>query len=160
MSNLFRKASDLKKDRRTALELDDLLHLPAFDHGHVIFQDFEQAWASTEPSKSPSTTATTTKIDDLNESQDVNRIRHAVLHVMGRRFYVAGVIKFVNTGLQFSFPLLLQAILRFIEDSQMGRIASDAPWHEEYKGYWLAACLFAAMAAKALTENAYVSIAR
>uniref|UniRef100_A0A7S3P1A1 Uncharacterized protein n=1 Tax=Amphora coffeiformis TaxID=265554 RepID=A0A7S3P1A1_9STRA len=169
MKDLFGKASALKKNHHTtALELDDLLRLPAFDYGHVIYQDFQDAWQETEPSpKEAVDDATkqqgrggereppTTYVTDLNESRDVDRIQHAALHVMGRRFYVAGMIKVFNTGLQFSFPLLLQAILQFIEDSQMGRIAPDAAWHQEYKGYWLAGCLFAAMAAKALTENAY-----
>jgi len=163
MKDLFRKASALKKNQhRTALEMDDLVKLPAFDFGRVIYQDFQDAWESSEPKEGSDTGAepkwgeTQPKtITDLNASQDVDRILHAALNVMGRRFYVAGMIKFINTGLQFSFPLLLQAILQFIEDSQMGRIPPDASWHEEYKGYWLAGCLFVAMAAKALTENAY-----
>jgi ABC-type multidrug transport system fused ATPase/permease subunit len=75
--------------------------------------------------------------------------------VIGCRFIVAGFIKVLNTSLQFSFPLLLQAILGFIEDTQQGRIAEDSSWGVEYRGYWLSALLCFAMAAKAVTENAY-----
>jgi hypothetical protein len=75
--------------------------------------------------------------------------------VFGRSFYVAGVIKFCNTMLQFSFPLLLNAILKYIEDTQSGAIGPDSPGGVRYRGYWLSTMLFVAISLKALAENAY-----
>ena len=163
MRPLFRKATALRKNHhKDLLEIDDLLHMPRCDHGRDINEDFQNAWASykaksdskdDETNDNPSTTVP----EDWHKAPDgpVDRLQHALLHVMGRRFIVAGFIKALNTCLQFSFPLLLQAILKFIEDTQQGRIPDDAPGTEKYRGYWLAACLFGAMACKALTENAY-----
>lgn len=75
---------------------------------------------------------------------------------MGPHFYIASVIKLFNSALQFSFPLLLNAILKFIEETQAGVIDPDtAPWYDVYRGYWLSSLLLLAMGCKAVTENAY-----
>ena len=158
---LFRKATDLRKDRSTLLQLDDLLQLPPWDHGHAIYEQFCQAWNETADANADAATNTipsgAKNFSEQVEEQGgkMDRLQHAVFHVAGRRFVVAGCIKVVNTCLQFSFPLLLQAILKFIEDTQQGRIAEDAPWMEQYRGYWLSLVLFLAMASKAVTENTY-----
>ena len=157
MRPLFRKATALRKDdHKQVLELDDLLRLPGWDHGHVIYQDFEKAWQATEPSDNAALQAGA-KIDwqKVKEEGQVARLRQTLFAVIGQRFITAGFIKVINSCLQFSFPLLLQAILRFIEDTQQGKISEDANWGEEYRGYWLSGLLFLAMVAKAVTENAY-----
>jgi ABC-type multidrug transport system fused ATPase/permease subunit len=64
----------------------------------------------------------------------------------------------VNTSLQFGFPLLLNAILKFIEDYQSGKILETDPWNERYRGYWLSVILLVAMVSKAITENNYFHI--
>lgn len=63
-----------------------------------------------------------------------------------------------NTSLQFAFPLLLNAILSFLEDYQKGVILDSDPWEVRYKGYWLSGILFFAMLCKAITENSYFHI--
>jgi ABC-type multidrug transport system fused ATPase/permease subunit len=98
------------------------------------------------------------KLSELSGAQGrmTKHLRRVLLQVMGRNFLVAGLIKALNSCLQFCFPLLLRAILAFIEDTQSGKINdATAEWHEKYRGYWLAALLFLAMASKAVTENAY-----
>lgn len=127
---LFRRASDLHKENK-ALELNDLLPLPKIDESSTIFH-----W---------------------NDTSTNEKVSQTMMKVMGRRFVLAGMIKVVNTGLQFTFPLLLRAILQFMEDTQAGRISSSLgdSWYDVYKGYWLSALLFAAMASKAVTENHY-----
>jgi ABC-type multidrug transport system fused ATPase/permease subunit len=131
---LFSRASDLHKQNR-ALEQEDLLPLPEMDMGKIIFPPFEQAWNA-----QPTETAT---------------IIPAVRAVIGRRFVAAGFVKLFNTSLQFSFPLILNALLKFMEQTQRGEIDPEDPWHMRYRGYWLSALLFVGMALKAITENLY-----
>ncbi len=149
---LFRRASDLIR-RGRALEQDDLLPLPKIDFGEVIGPKFEDAWQKRAGVAEP----TINKLEDLKGDTDMTttRIQRTLLDVMGPRFYVAGVIKMINSALQFCFPLLLNAILKFIEETQAGLIDDTAPWHERYRGYWLSAILLLTMASKAVTENAY-----
>jgi ABC-type multidrug transport system fused ATPase/permease subunit len=160
MRPLFRRAAYLSK-HQSALEQVDLLPLPTIDHGATILSDFERSWAATEKSTTGSTSTSTATIDtektinDGKEDQQTDRIRKAALAVMGVRFIVAGAIKFINSSLQFSFPILIRQILIFIEESQAGKIQDTDPWHERYRGYWLSALLFFAMGSKAVTENAY-----
>jgi ABC-type multidrug transport system fused ATPase/permease subunit len=156
MRPLFRRAAYLSK-HQSALEQVDLLPLPRIDHGAPILCDFERSWAATEKSTTGSITGTSTATNknDGKENQETDRIRKAAMAVMGVRFIVAGVIKFINSSLQFSFPILIRQILKFIEESQAGKIQDTDPWHERYRGYWLSALLFIAMGSKAATENAY-----
>jgi hypothetical protein len=163
---LFRRAAFLGK-QGLALEQDDLLPLPELDHSSRLGNVFEQTWVDDtdreQQQKKHAGDAATLEatarmsLADMKtaKSGDTVRMRKAVAAVIGRPFIIAGFIKVVNTALQFSYPLLLQAILAFIEDMQNGQIPPDAPASERYKGYWLSCILFACMAAKAMTENAY-----
>ncbi|EEC47522.1 predicted protein [Phaeodactylum tricornutum CCAP 1055/1] len=161
---LFQRASVLSKQGK-ALEHEDLLPLPTIDYGKRIGPAFANAWNKEEEhmqseQKRHSASEAPTVIgaglaDAVDGSYSTTRVRHAIFAVIGRRFLFAGLIKVLNTALQFSFPLLLNEILAFIEDTQAGRIPEDASWEDKYRGYWLSAILFAAMAAKAITENVY-----
>ena len=161
---LFRRASYLQKEN-AALEHEDLLPLPLLDYGRVVGKALEDAWDVQQQKEVAALRASgiTTppqrqlKLSELKGAQgrSTTKVRRAVAAVIGWQFWWAGCIKIVNTGLQFSFPLLLNAILSFIEDSQAGRIPENAPWYDTYRGYWLSAILFVAMAAKAVTENMY-----
>jgi ABC-type multidrug transport system fused ATPase/permease subunit len=161
---LFQRASVLSKQGK-ALEHEDLLPLPTIDYGKRIGPAFANAWNKEEEhmqseqkrhgaSEAP-TVIGAGLADAVDGSYSTTRVRHAIFAVIGRRFLFAGLIKVLNTALQFSFPLLLNEILAFIEDTQAGRIPEDASWEDKYRGYWLSAILFAAMAAKAITENVY-----
>lgn len=131
---LFHRASDLHKEGK-ALELTDLLNLPSIDLGGRLSSKFEGAWE--------------------REGKEAT-VKNAVRVVMGRKFILAGFIKLFNTCVQFTFPLLLSAILEFIEQTQAGEFRDeDTPWYDRYRGYWLSAILFSAMATKAVTENVY-----
>lgn len=160
MRPLFSRAAYLAK-HKSALETADLLPLPRIDHGEPILVNFERSWAATAAqaeTSAPTTTNVTdsgpTKEDEKKDTK-TDRIRRAAVAVMGVRFIVAGFIKFLNSVLQFSFPILIRQILKFIEDSQAGLISEDDSWSVRYRGYWLSAILFGAMACKAITENAY-----
>jgi hypothetical protein len=149
---LFQRANKLHK-RGEALQQEDLLPLPYTDHGEEIGNEFENAWKEQAALPAP----TVKKIEDLKDSDDEGtaRLRHALLAIMGPRFIVAGFIKALNTSLQFCFPLLLNSILKFIEETQEGLFDDSDSWHVRYRGYWLSAVLLLAMASKAITENAY-----
>jgi len=153
-NSLFTRASVLFK-RQEALEQEDLLPLPPRDHGQVNFQKFDEAWDNQDALNGGSG-------KKLSNDEDIKagspKLRKALKHILGWPFIVAGIVKFVNTSLQFGFPLLLNAILKFIEDYQKGLILETDPWHVRYRGYWLAATLFVAMGCKALTENNYFHI--
>jgi len=134
---LFRRAAWLHK-RGQALEHDDLLPLPAIDHGAQIGPAFEASWdrqkdAVNEKSDKPSMGGIS-ELRSSGEAQSTSRIRKALRSVLGRRFVAAGFLKAVNTGLQFAFPLLLNAILKFIEETQSGSIDDTDPWRIRYRG--------------------------
>jgi len=179
---LFERANKLKK-RGEFLEYRDLLPLPATDHGDEIGSQFDTAWkkqqalevelaqaeqhkqqqnqSSTTPAEKRATGATAPDDPTLDQVKDDKNdgsttvLRRTLMEVMGSRFVIAGFIKALNTALQFCFPLLLNAILKFIEETQAGFFDDTDPWHVRYRGYWLAATLLVAMALKAVTENAY-----
>lgn len=163
---LFRRAYYLISEEGGAggLQHEDLLPLPEEDHGRVVGGNFEAAYAKSRAAQlekyraSGQPVPVPQKLSELkgnSGSKSTQNVRAAIGAVLGRKYWVAGLIKVVNTSLQFSFPLLLGAILEFIEDAQAGKIPDDAPWYDTYRGYWLSAILFAAMAAKAVTENTY-----
>jgi len=120
---LFAKASELHKQDK-ALEENDLLPLASIDHAHLLIPQFEEAW------------------------NDSKLITKSIKAVIGKRFIKAGVIKAFNTCLQFTFPILLSAILKFMEETESYGIYST-------RGYWLSGLLFIAMALKAISENQY-----
>jgi ABC-type multidrug transport system fused ATPase/permease subunit len=150
MRPLFRRASYLSK-HETGLQHADLIPLPRVDFGEEINSNFERSWTATKPIIS-----TGEKQDDnVKAKQQTDRVRKAILAVVGRRFIIAGMIKVVNTSLQFTFPILIKLILKFIEDTQSGKISADDPGITRYRGYWLSAILFVFIAGKATTENQY-----
>ena len=154
---LFSQAARLRR-QGDVLEEDDLIPLADMDHARRIVSIFDVHYAkydekrtarvdaagtSKKKGKKQRTAAALTK-KDLEQ-----QLKRTLFSVMGWRFIIAGIVKMFNSGLQFTFPLLLSAVLRFIEESQTGVDVSPN------KGYWLSALLFVAMASKALTENTY-----
>lgn len=161
---LFRRATERHKVNQ-GLEQEDLLPLMECDLGRHIGPVFEKAWKDQVDSSS-NTTSTATLVQNGNHADDANtdsndaKLSTAIRAVIGRRFVTAGLIKILNTFLQFTFPLLLRAILRFIELSQRQQDPiennnEEQPWYITYEGYWLSGLLFLAMGAKAITENFY-----
>ena len=151
---LFRRANKLGA-RGEPLQLSDLLPLPAIDHSDKVGPLFEDAWKRHQEN-APATASSLEELKSDKSKLETTHLRQTITDVIKARFIVAGVIKFFNTALQFSFPLLLNAILRFIEETQSGAIDPDTdPWYEVYRGYWLSGVLFLFMAAKAITENNY-----
>jgi hypothetical protein len=156
MRPLFRRAR-YQTRRGTALQHEDLLPLPRIDYGEPIWSSFERSWESAAPhGASDNSEAGEDYADDADGNKNkTSRIRKALFGVMGRRFVMAGFIKMFNTALQFSFPLLLNQILKFIEATQAGAYSGEDPWYVQYRGYWLSTVLFFFMVSKAITENAY-----
>jgi hypothetical protein len=154
---LFDRATELGK-KAEPLQLDDLIPLPSFDHGDVIGSSFEEAWAKQDDVPAPKGKAKVKGLSDINSNSDhhsTTRLRKSLTAVIGRRFITAGFIKALNTCIQFSFPLLLNAILKFIDETTSGKIDENDEWSVRYKGYWLSVILLVAMASKAVTENTY-----
>ena len=156
MRPLFRRAAYLSK-HETALQHEDLIPLPDMDHGEKIISNFEHSWNATTPLMIPGKSGggDDDDDDDIKSKQQTDRVRKAIFAVVGRRFVIAGFIKLLNTALQFTFPILINLILKFIEDTQSGKISEADPWSDRYRGYWLSAVLFVFIAAKAITENQY-----
>lgn len=149
---LFTRAAQLHKENK-ALSIDDLCALPSKDFGSILSPKFEDAWKEQAE-----------KLDQRNNEGNKKKpktnstITKSLSAVTGRPFIYAGLIKAVNTAIQFLFPILLNEILKFIEGAQAGGDFLDEvddPWHVKYRGYWLSALLFLAMALKAITENFY-----
>lgn len=140
MSPLFRRAKD-HATRHERLENEDLLPLGSFDHGDRIHRLFHDRWSST------------------------HSLPRALLSVVGSRFVIAGAIKVLNSFLQFSFPLILNAILRYIEESSSSSSSTDTTTDSTtttttttwtlHRGYYLSALLMLVMVSKAITESAY-----
>jgi ABC-type multidrug transport system fused ATPase/permease subunit len=142
---LFSAASAQHKAGK-ALQFSDLLDLPEPDSGARARSSFQATWDRLIAGR-PSA--------DVPKKEREAAARKSIQSVLGRRFWAAGLVKALNTSLQFCFPLLLREILKFIELSQRGLIDPDASQFEKNKGYYLAGALGLAMAAKALSENAY-----
>ncbi|GKZ01209.1 hypothetical protein MPSEU_001072200 [Mayamaea pseudoterrestris] len=155
---LFQRAYYLSK-KGQALEHDDLLPLPPQDLASRVGTVFEESWAADlqkEENQKESLTADANNAGkEKKKGQDTKHMRKALAAVVGRPFLLAGLIKLINTCLQFSYPILLQQILAFIEDTQSGAISLNSSGGDRYRGYWLSCILFACMFAKAMTENAY-----
>lgn len=159
---LFSRASVLRR-QGDVLQQDDLVPLANIDQGGRILSIFDahytknaeklaaQRAADADGHTSGKKMKGKKKRDAAAQSKKEleRQLKKTLFAVMGKRFIVAGLVKMVNSGLQFTFPLLLSAVLRFIEESQAGVDVSPN------KGYWLSALLFAAMASKAVTENTY-----
>ncbi|KAL3913747.1 MAG: hypothetical protein SGILL_006368, partial [Bacillariaceae sp.] len=169
MKPLFQRAAALHKEDK-AVEFDDLLPLMSIDESGNVGVRFDAAWKkqveiekaaaaeSEEASPVSSEEVPSRKsINDLKNAKDHGtvKLRKALLGVMGWRFFAAGLVKVVNTALQFSFPLLLNAILQFIEDVQAGRIQDTDSFFDQNRGYFFSLFLFLVISAKALTESAY-----
>ncbi|KAI2497361.1 hypothetical protein MHU86_17126 [Fragilaria crotonensis] len=166
---LFTRASFLSK-RGLALEANDLPPLPSIDLSKSVEAKFQSAYNSyqkksktkgTEASSTPTaqTTSTGTFADDHTNADAKAaleaRLVHSLLATCKQRLITAGVIKFFNTALQFTFPVLLNQILIFFQQYQAGAIPADAPNAVKYRGYWLSCLLFFFIACKAITESAY-----
>jgi hypothetical protein len=151
---LFKRATELGK-KAEPLQLEDLLALPSFDHGDLIGSTFEEAWA--KQADVPAPKSKSNGLEDIKNNTDLSttRLRKSLTVVIGRRFIKAGFVKALNTCIQFSFPLLLNALLKFIQETTNGQIDENDDWHVRYRGYWLSAILLFAMASKAVTENTY-----
>jgi ATP-binding cassette, subfamily C (CFTR/MRP), member 1 len=158
---LFRRAAKLHKQGK-GIEFEDLAPLMSIDESHNVGSKFEKAWKNQMDLQKQSERLSTDieqkkTISDLKHSKEYGtaKLRKALLAVMGWRFIFAGFVKAVNTALQFSFPLLLNSILSFIEETQAGKFNETDPWYDRYRGYWLGALLFLVMACKAVTESKY-----
>jgi ABC transporter transmembrane region len=153
---LFRRAAALKKEGK-ALEFEDLLPLMRIDYSERLGAKFEEAW--NKLTSAQQSHPEEPKIDDVGNSKKTPRmtakIRKTLLEVMGWRFIAAGFVKAINTTFQFSFPLLLNQILKFIEEAQAGVFDASDPWYDRYRGYWLSGLLFLFMACKAMSESKY-----
>ena len=163
---LFSRASVLRR-QGDVLQQDDLVPLAKVDTGGRILSIFDTHYAKNAEKQAAQRAAAAKAKAGGNSSgkkmkgkkkrdaaaqtkKELERqLKKTLFAVMGKRFIVAGLVKMVNSGLQFTFPLLLSAVLRFIEESQAGVDVSPN------KGYWLSALLFGAMASKAVTENTY-----
>ena len=164
---LFTRASFLQRTGM-ALQFEDLPPLPSIDLSKSVEAKFERAYhdykqkTKKSASKKSVSTKTSTTADDDHVDHDAKakseleaKLVHSLLAICKQRLITAGIIKFFNTALQFTFPILLNQILLYFQQYQSGAIPVDAPGAIRYRGYWLSCLLFFFIACKAITEGAY-----
>lgn len=140
------------------LQDEDLWGLSTQDRSLVVCEKFEQAWtkesakvleaeAETQSDEEAvPNSATTTKLTGPQAVQVVNK---SLWDLIGSRMRIAGIAKFVNSTAQFTYPLLLNRILVFIQDVAAGTNSNN------WEGYFFGVLLGVMMMVKALAENTY-----
>ncbi len=151
---MFSRAAYLRQHGKY-LENDDLVPLAAIDKTEEIDKLFDEAYNNYVPKPVKGKKEGDEQTIAEREVELEKRLLHALLATVKRRLIVGGVFRFVNTVLQFSFPILLNLILSYYEDVQMGKVTNNDPVMVYYKGYWLSALLMVFVALKALSESAY-----
>jgi len=151
---MFSRADYLRQHGKY-LENDDLVPLAAIDKAEEIDKLFDEAYDNYVPKPVKGKEEGEEQTVPEREAELEKRLLHALLATVKRRLIVGGVFRFVNTVLQFSFPVLLNLILSYYEDVQMGKVTKNDPAMVYYKGYWLSALLMVFVAMKALSESAY-----
>jgi len=177
------KTTTATSTNNQALVDDDLIPMASIDRGESIIFKFNDAWNNNKNKNIPiNMTSIKTKTNDIVENNNklntnnTDAIRKSILNVLGPSFYWAGFIKLINTILQFSFPILLNEILKSIEEGQQQQeqeqlednnlnwessttttttTTTDVVYYYQYRGYILSFLLFVAMGLKAVTENYY-----
>jgi hypothetical protein len=138
---MFSRAAHLRLHGKF-VENDDLVPLAAIDKAEEIDKLFDVAYNNYVQKPMKGKKEGEEQTINEREAELEKRLLHALLATVKRRLIVGGVFRFVNTVLQFSFPILLNLILSYYEDVQMGKITKDDPVMVYYKGYWLSAlCL-------------------
>ena len=148
---MFSRASNLSK-LRLFLEKEDLAPLAEMDKTENVERMFQDAYLNyVQSNKKP--------VNDggREESQEEleRRLVHGLIATCKRRIIEGGIFRLINSTLQFSFPILLNLILSYYQDIQIGAITNEDPIMIYYKGYWLSALMMLFVAAKALIESAH-----
>ena len=151
---MFSRAAYLRK-RGKYLENDDLVPLAAIDKSEEIQKLFDDAYDNYVPKAGIRKKNGEEQTVAEREAELERRLAHALLATVKNRLIVGGVYRFLNTVLQFSFPILLNQILSYYEEVQLGIITKNDPAIVYYKGYWLSALLMVFVALKALSESAF-----
>ena len=148
------RASYLRKNGQW-LQDEDLAPLAEIDKSTNVEQLFEDAYESYKPKKKGKTRTEEKEGAGETPEELERRLTHALIATCKRYIIEGGFLRFINSALQFSFPLLLNLILAYFQDVQSGVITKDDPPSVYYKGYWLSALLMGFVGCKALTESAY-----
>lgn len=151
---MFSRAAYLRQHGKF-LENDDLVPLAAIDKAEEIGKLFDEAYNNYIPKPAKGKKEGDDQTIAESEAELEKRLVHALLATVKRRLIVGGFFRFINTALQFSFPILLNLILAYYEDVQTGKVTKNDPFMVYYKGYWLSALLMVFVAMKALSESAY-----
>lgn len=153
---MFSRAAYLRKNGQW-LEQEDLAPLSDIDKSKHVEQLFEDAYDSYVPKKKKGKKTSSAKKDGEEETPEEleSRLVHALIATCRKRIIMGGVFRFINSCLNFSFPILLNFILSYLQDVQSGVISKEDPPMVYYRGYWLSAILMACIGVKALTESAY-----
>lgn len=151
---MFSRAAYLRQHGKF-LENDDLVPLASIDKAEEIGKLFDEAYNNYVPKPVKGKKEGEEQTAAERGAELEKRLVHALLATVKRRLIVGGFYRFINTALQFSFPILLNLILSYYEDVQTGKVTQNDPVMVYYKGYWLSALLMVFVAMKALSESAY-----
>ena len=155
---MFSRAAYLRKNGEW-LEQEDLAPMTNIDKSKHVEQLFEDAYNSYVPkkkNKKKSGKKEETSDNGAESPEELeSRLIHSLVATCKSRIIIAGVFRFINSCLNFTFPILLNFILSYLQDVQSGVITQDDPPMVYYRGYWLSALLMVCIGIKALTESAY-----
>jgi len=142
VTRLFQWATKKRKKYKQELEQEDLFNLPKIDGTEVISDKFAKVW-------SKKFNAQGGQVLTSNEASAL--LTTSIWSVIGSRMIRAGVLKFINSCVQFVYPFLIDQLIKFAGAVQSEGAGDVALWH----GYAFAIGYGLAMVAKAITENAY-----
>lgn len=141
VTKLFRIAAKKRKQDKQELQFDDLFELPINDDTNALYSKFQQNWQSLSKRYSAD--------DEATKIEPVQVLWKSLFNVVRCNMILALFVKLLNSSLQFTYPILLNFLLTYIQNP------GDMP---TYSGYLFAFLLGLATFLKAVCESNYYFI--
>lgn len=139
-----------KANSGEAIDMSDLRSLPKQDQALPLAAAFNTAWKKWDAELRTEQNVATG--DVLPKTIQDKILINTLFSVMGRRVtYLAGAVKFLNTTIQFCWPVLLGGVLNAVEGKKPFGISGNV----FQNGVYVSVVLGLFMAFKAVTENTY-----
>ena len=141
VTRLLRIASRKRKKQKEELQFEDLFGLPEKDDTRRLYSVFMEDWQRRHESGED--------ISDVSVKDAEHMLWRSLFHVIRWKMLLALVVKLLNSSLQFSYPILLNFLLTYIQNP------AAMP---SYAGYLFAVGLGLATFFKAVCESNYFFI--
>lgn len=123
------------KGNKTELEQEDLYAAPVNEKAENVYHLFESSWTENVA------------------ANKVGSVKDALKRVLGFSLFSSGLLRFFNTTIQFTWPVLFNLVL--VSLKQLSLPQSQRMFYDEYAPLYLALGLCLAMLLKAMSENMY-----